>query len=107
MGFFFLIKRSVSDRITVIPRPEDLRTDVGFVVIYIAVAVIGPGCKMIVDHPLEGFLDPELAKEGVLTEPPSVSGRGVFFVDTIKETVGIPGIDLGFESGEVDVKLLV
>ena len=101
-----LIKRSVSDQITVISRPKDLRTDVGYDV-FIAAAVIAPGSKYIVDHPLEGFLDLDLAKEGVFTEPPSVSGRGFSVVNTIKETAGILSIDLGFESGEVDVKLLV
>jgi len=57
-------------------------------------------------HLLEGFLDDDLLKKGVSTEPGNVSARGVLIVDAIKVSVGVTDKDLGFHSGDKDIKLL-
>ena len=82
---------------------KDIRTNEAEDVRLIAGTVIDEVFETMDAHLPESFLDDDLVKKGVLTEPGSVSIRGTVILDTTKERFGVPGTSLGIDSGEIDL----
>jgi len=82
---------------------KDIRTDVGEGVRISAGAVVGEAQKLAAVDQLEVALDGVLARSGVGAEPGGVSDSA--HRDTRKVKVGVAGINLGADSGSVDLRL--
>ena len=95
-----LVEGDISNRMT-IPRLKGIRTDVGVGIRRGAGAVIGEARELTaVDQP-EVILDDGLASSGVGTKPGPVSGRAAR--DTLKVSIGPPGVGLSVGSGGVEL----